>query len=103
MLGVIIAASGGHVIFTVTALCIVWTTDVGKTLFGLDEAAFVAIRVPGRKGIRDDGLRHELRICEPAWVGEVVERYHYQHRCEGRRVLYQDYLECVAYVSSRSG
>jgi hypothetical protein len=34
--------SARHVIFTVTASSIVWMTDVGKSSFGLDGAAFVA-------------------------------------------------------------
>jgi hypothetical protein len=41
--------SAGHVIFTVTASSIVWMTDVGKSSFGLDGAAFFA-----SMGISDD-------------------------------------------------
>jgi hypothetical protein len=41
--------SARHVIFTVTTSSIVWMTDVGKSSFGLDGAAFVA-----SVGISDD-------------------------------------------------
>jgi DNA gyrase/topoisomerase IV subunit B len=41
--------SARHVIFTVTASSIVWMTDVDKSSFGLDGAAFVA-----SVGISDD-------------------------------------------------